>query len=108
MHITYDMSRKQKGQKAVPIPTGKNARELLVDSLKLPRDTLLGASIVTVVGNDQVMIENYKGILEYTENCVMLQGKACRIAVCGCRLKIAYYTNEDMKIEGKITEIRYL
>ena len=54
------------------------------------------------------MVENYRGILEYTPNSIVLQSKTCRIAFCGCGLRIAYYTNEDMKIEGKISEIRYL
>lgn len=67
-----------------------------------------GSRIVTAVGNDQVMVENYRGILEYTPNSIVLQSKTCRIAFCGCGLRIAYYTNEDMKIEGKISEIRYL
>ena len=102
------MSRKKTAAKANVKQVEKSAKELLVESLKLPRDMMMGASIVTVVGNEQVMVENYRGILEYTESCVMLQGKACRIAICGCNLKIAYYTNEDMKIEGKISEIRYL
>ena len=85
-----------------------SAKEMIVDSLKLPKDTMLGASIVTVTGNSQVLVENYRGILEYTQDCIMLQGKTCRIAICGSRLCIAYYTNEDMKIEGVISEIRYL
>lgn len=86
----------------------KSAKEMIADSLKLPKDMMLGASIVTVTGNGQALVENYRGILEYTPECIMLQGKACRIAICGCRLRIAYYTNEDMKIEGVISEIRYL
>ncbi|MDO4292033.1 MAG: YabP/YqfC family sporulation protein [Eubacteriales bacterium] len=86
----------------------KTAKELLTDSLRLPRDMMLGASIVTAVGCQQVLVENYRGILEYTPESILLQGRACRIRVCGSRLKIAYYTNEDMKIEGKISEIQYL
>ena len=80
----------------------------LVDSLKLPRDTVMGASIVTVIGNEQIMVENYRGILEYSCESVILQTKNCRIDICGTGLTITYYTNEDMKIEGKITQIRYL
>ncbi len=79
-----------------------------MESLRLPRDMMMGASIVTVIGNDQVLVENYRGILEYTDCCITLQGKNCRIAVTGRCLKISYYTSEDMKIEGRISEIRYL
>lgn len=102
------MSRKRLPAEAVKKETEKSAKEKLVDSLRFPRDMMMGASIVTVIGNGQVLVENYRGILEYTDCSILLQGKSCRIAVCGRCLKIAYYTNEDMKIEGKISEIRYL
>ena len=52
---------------------------MIVESLKLPRDTMLGDSIVTVTGNREAFIENYKGILEYTKESIVLQGKNCRM-----------------------------
>lgn len=102
------MGRKKAAKTGEIIKEEKSVRELLTDSLKLPRDMTLAASIITVIGNGQVLVENYRGILEYTPCQIMLQGKTCRIAVCGCNLRIAYYTNEDMKIEGSISQIRYL
>ena len=56
-----------------------SGRELMVESLKLPKDSLLGASIITVTGNSDAFVENYKGILEYTSSMILLQGKACKI-----------------------------
>ncbi|MBS7339980.1 MAG: YabP/YqfC family sporulation protein [Lachnospiraceae bacterium] len=69
---------------------------------------MLGASIVTVTGNSEAFVENYRGIIEYTSQVILLQGKTCRIEICGKRLSIVYYTNEDMKISGWIDQIRYL
>lgn len=83
-------------------------RELVVESLKLPKDSLLGASIVTVTGNADAFVENYKGIIEYTDCRILLQGKTCKIEICGQRLRIVYYTNEDMKICGRIEAVRYI
>lgn len=83
-------------------------RELVVESLKLPKDSLLGASIVTVTGNADAFVENYKGIIEYTDCMILLQGKTCKIEICGQRLRIVYYTNEDMKICGRIEAVRYI
>ncbi len=80
----------------------------MVESLKLPKDSLLGASIVTITGNSEVFVENYKGILEYSSENILLQGKNCKIELTGKRLNIVYYTNEDMKISGKISAVRYL
>ena len=42
-------------------------KELVVESLKLPRDSVLGDSIITVTGNTEILIENYKGILQYSD-----------------------------------------
>ena len=83
-------------------------KEIIVESLKLPKDSMLGASIVSVTGNREAFIENYKGILEYTKDTIVLQGKNCRISFQGKQLSIDYYTNEDMKISGIIEIVRYL
>jgi sporulation protein YqfC len=82
-------------------------KELMVESLKLPKDSVLGASIVTLTGNFEAFVENYKGIIEYTNQVIRLQGKTCKIEICGRRLSIVYYTNEDMKICGCIESVRY-
>ena len=82
-------------------------KEMIVESLQLPKDTLLGASIVTVTGNTDAFIENYRGILEYTQETIVLQGKTCQISIQGKQLSIDYYTNEDMKISGCIDIIQY-
>lgn len=83
-------------------------KELLVESLKLPKDVCMGALKVTMTGNTEAWIENYKGILEYTGQVILLQTKTCQVCFEGTRLSIDYYTNEDMKISGCITCVKYL
>ena len=83
-------------------------KELVVESLKLPRDSVLGDSIITVTGNTEILIENYKGILQYSDELILLQGKKRKIELKGKRLNIVYYTNEDMKISGMIESICFI
>ncbi len=85
----------------------KSGREMLVESLRLPGDVLMGDSIVTLTGNKEAWIENYRGIIEYTEEVILLQGKTCQICFQGTGLSINYYTNEDMKIGGFIKSVTY-
>ena len=90
------------------LPPFIKKKEAIVETLQLPKDVCLGALRVTMTGNSEAWIENYKGILEYTEQSILLQGKTCQVCFEGNRLSIDYYTNEDMKISGCITAVRYL
>lgn len=83
----------------------KQRKERVVESLSLPKDLVLGSAILTVTGNSDLYIENYKGILTYEEHCIVLQTKTCQIQIEGSGLSIDYYNNEDMKISGCIQQI---
>ena len=82
-------------------------KQKIVETFQLPKDVCLGALRVTLTGNTEAWIENYRGILEYTDSSILLQGKNCQITFEGTRLSIDYYTNEDMKISGHITCVKY-
>lgn len=83
-------------------------KEALIESLKFPKDVCMGALRVTMTGNREAWIENYRGILEYTDCLILLQGKTCQVCFEGTGLSVDYYTNEDMKISGCISAVRYL
>ena len=85
----------------------KNQKEKIINSLELPKDLMLGAAIVTATGRHEVLISNYKGILEYEDSFIKIQTKNCRILISGSHLAIDYYTNEEMKITGFLDTIQY-
>lgn len=75
--------------------------------MELPKDLFFGAVILTITGREEAIVENYKGILEYSNEKIRLQTKTCKLLLCGKNLKIDYYTNEEMKITGFINQIMY-
>lgn len=82
-------------------------KEGLVESLELPKDLVYGAVLVSITGRQEILIENYRGILEYTKSHISLQTKTCRLIIHGKDLNISYYTNEEMKITGLIDSLLY-
>lgn len=70
-------------------------------------DVILGATIVTIEGDYQLFIENYKGIVTYNNNTIVVQGHKNKILIEGKNLQIEYYTNIDMKIKGTISLVKY-
>lgn len=79
----------------------------VTDKLQLPKDLLLGAVILSITGQNEAYVENYKGIIEYTDNVIKLQTKTCKLMITGSNLKIEYFTNDEMRIKGRFEEIKY-
>ena len=66
-----------------------------------------GTPVRTVSGQRELSLENYRGIIEYTDTLVRIQTKNGQIRVTGKRLQVAYYTNDEMKVNGHIESIEY-
>lgn len=73
----------------------------------IPSEVVLGVPIVTITGCHELLIMNYRGILEYTDFLVRVQSKTGQIKIVGKKLSIDYYSADEMKISGKITFIEY-
>ena len=63
--------------------------------------------IVSVLGQNCVVIQNYRCILTYADTVLKLQGKNCRLVVRGLGLCIVYYDEDEMKIAGRIQSVEY-
>lgn len=85
----------------------KKATSFLTDHLRIPPDVSAGESRITIAGDGWIWVEHYKGILEYTGDSLILQGKGGRIHVEGTGLRMDYYTSEDLVVRGKIRAVRY-
>ncbi|MCI8464618.1 MAG: sporulation protein [Lachnospiraceae bacterium] len=79
----------------------------LVEALELPKDLCLGAAVITSVGCLEMTVENHRGLLEYTPECIRILSGMCRIHISGENLVISYFGRDAMKIKGRIREISY-
>ena len=82
-------------------------RESLAEGLELPKDVSCGMVIVTVTGRRSLVLEYYQGIIAFDDDCIRIRTKECNVCISGDRLKVDYYTNEEMKIIGVIRQISY-
>ena len=81
--------------------------EKLVDALQLPKDLMLGAMNVKLVGQYEAYIENYKSILEYNDKMIIIDGKNTRVTIVGDKLRIICFTKDDMRIKGCIYQVNF-
>ena len=75
--------------------------------LEIPREVVSTDVKLTVNGFDEVLIENYKNILEYQDILIKLNTFEGSISIYGFNLKLEQLTDEDIKVKGKIDTIEF-
>ena len=76
----------------------------LSDKFDIPEDIIAKAPVILGYGNHRLCIENYRSIIEYTEE---LQTKQQKIYIRGNKLLIAYFREDEMCVLGNIDSIEY-
>ena len=75
--------------------------------LKLPTDVTCGDTRIVMIGSSKLRIENYRGILVYSETLIKIQAMNLIICVEGTRLHIRYYDQDEMELIGRIETVRF-
>ena len=73
--------------------------------LDMPREINKVDSKITVVSFDEILIENYRGILEYEEFFIKVQTEIGSININGFSLELEQITEDDILIKGKMNSI---
>ncbi len=85
----------------------RHLKENLVTALEVPKDLAYKDTILTITGWTAAIIENYKSILKYTEEEIVLLAFHGKVTIYGSHLEIARYAPDEMQIEGKISNISF-
>lgn len=73
----------------------------------IPPEVFLNNFIMTVIADNQVMIENYGKVSDYSNESIEMCCCGKTIKICGDCLKITCYTEDEIIIKGKITNINF-
>ena len=75
--------------------------------LELPREVVSTDVKITILGFNEILIENYKNILEYGEVFVKINIFEGTVNIHGFNLKLEQMTDDDIKVIGKIDSIDF-
>ena len=73
--------------------------------LELPEEVYLDIPRITITGFDEIIIENFKGILEYEKFFVRIRSSIGLINISGYNLNLENMTNDDIIVKGKLESI---
>lgn len=83
-------------------------KEKLTEILELPKEVILNIPKMTMFGSKDLLIENYKGIIEYDNIRIRVNTGSGIIKITGNNLNIREITSEDILVSGSIDCLEFL
>ena len=80
----------------------------VIDILELPKDILFGIPYLTFHGNLELIIENHRGLINYSETEIIVMAKDNSILVKGVDMVIDEYSKDSIIIRGPLDEVRFI
>lgn len=75
------------------------------DMLEIPKEVYSNEPKLVIVGFNEIIIENYKGILEYDDFYVKINSYMGSINIHGFNLKLEEMNEDNIRIIGKIESL---
>ena len=85
----------------------KNFKRKVGSILEIPREITSNVPKITVTAFDEIVIENFKGILEYENFFVRISTYIGNVNINGFNLKLTQMNDEDILVQGKIEGIDF-
>ena len=73
--------------------------------LEIPQEVYTNVPKITITGFNELILENYKGILEYEEFFASISTYIGVVNINGNNINLEKMTNDDIKITGKIESV---
>ena len=85
----------------------KGIREKIAEITDIPKDFLMNMPRITLLGNRELHIDNYKGLLEYTNELISVASTNKIIVVKGNGLIITRIVEKSVYIGGSILSVEF-
>lgn len=85
----------------------KGIREAAADAWGMPKDVIMNMPKLSIGGNREIYIENYKGILEYTSEEIRLSTTIGVVRIAGKNLTVERIRLTDIFISGYFRVVEY-
>lgn len=83
----------------------KNTRNKIERILELPIEVTTNIPKITITGFNQIMIENYTGIIEYEEYLVKINTSIGIIIMEGNKMNLNQINENDILISGEFSKL---
>ncbi|NLN41465.1 MAG: sporulation protein YqfC [Clostridiales bacterium] len=86
----------------------QQVKSTMSEMFELPKEITLNMPKLNLIGDSQMLVENHRGIIEYTPNLIRVNSTVGVIKVHGDQLNLRNIAAEDIMITGKIKSIEFI
>jgi sporulation protein YqfC len=77
----------------------------IVDSFEIPEEIVISAPIISLIGSQEISVENFKTIVKYSSEEIKLNTVEGILVIKGKKLEAKSMTSEKIKMRGFIEGI---
>lgn len=85
----------------------KGIRERIAEMTEIPKDFMMNMPRVTILGNREIYVDNYKGLLEYSGELIRLLTNNKIISIKGDGLLITRIVEDAIFVGGNIISVEF-
>jgi len=82
-------------------------KETIANKLELPRDIMLDIPKITILANNEINIENHKGIVIFEEEEIKINSNIGPISIYGNNFNILFIGGNTITLSGNFKSVVY-
>lgn len=80
----------------------------LLDETDLCEESVPRQPVVELLGDNRVLVENHKGVIQYSTERIQARVNFGTVCVMGCNLRLRFMSGQKLVIVGRIDGIELL
>ena len=96
--------------KVIALASKKGAgrfKAIFSELFELPKEVVLGFPRLTLVGNIQLLVENHRGVISYSDQLIRIGISNGELVIKGREMQIQNLYTEELMIKGVIEGVDY-
>lgn len=82
-------------------------KETIAQRLDLPRDVVLNIPKIMITGDNEITIENHKGVVLFEEKEIKINSSVGLITICGDGFEILFMGGSTLTLSGRFRSVVY-
>jgi sporulation protein YqfC len=82
-------------------------KETIAEKLDLPRDVMMNIPKITITGDNEIVVENHKGVILFEEKEIKINSNVGLLTIYGSGFEILFMGGNTLTVGGKFKSVIY-